>query len=349
MGSDTKRDESGVMKTDPTSILAFRNGSIGNTLAAVPALHAIRRRYPNARLTVVVDTIGYSLLERCPWIDQLVIYEKHGKDRGILPHIRLIKQLRNVKPSHAILFKRFYRNGMLAKLSGAPIRAGFRTDNKAPFLNLTIPYDESLSVYHLNLKLAALLGADAAMCDLELFLDDNDRLMARNLLVRKFRGEQPYIAVHYGGQTTSPAFLPYKRFAELLTTIRTGDERIMIIGNGPSEEMHMNAISSLLPEVEFLSRLPIRVMAAVVGQARFFVGFNSGPAHIAAAAAVPSLVVFRPGENVQREIRKWLPPISHAKPVIPPSGTPDEKGWQDFYTGAKCAASELAILQKCRE
>ena len=113
------------MTTPPTSILCFRNGSIGNTLAAVPAMRALKSAYPEARLSVVVDSAGFELLEQCPWIAELITYDKRGRDRGLFGYGKLLRRLRRTKPSHAVLFKRFFRNGLLARLAGAPVRAGF--------------------------------------------------------------------------------------------------------------------------------------------------------------------------------------------------------------------------------
>jgi len=87
------------MHGEPTSILAFRNGSIGNTLAAVPALRALRRRYPQANLAVVVDSVCYPLLELCPWIDWLIVYDKHGAHRPLSAHWRLVRDIRSLHPS----------------------------------------------------------------------------------------------------------------------------------------------------------------------------------------------------------------------------------------------------------
>ena len=66
----------------PNRILVFRNGSIGNTLAAVPALRCLRESFPNARIHVLVDRQGNELLQNCPYLDSLVVYDRNGADRG---------------------------------------------------------------------------------------------------------------------------------------------------------------------------------------------------------------------------------------------------------------------------
>jgi len=316
----------------PHSILAFRNGSIGNTLAAVPALRALRHAYPNAQLTVVVDSAGHDLLTPCPWIDRLIVYDKHGLDRSLVRQFQIIRRLRAARPSHAILFKRFFRNGLLAKLSGAPIRIGFMTNDKAPFLTRTIPYDETISIVALNLRLASLLGASSEDNHLELFLTSEDENAASDFLRAHQIGET-YAIAHYGGNTTSPTFVSTARFVDLLDAI-SPDCNVLQIGHGERERSMAREIQSLSSRYRMATDLPIRVTAALMQRASFFVGFDSGPAHLAAAAGAHTLILYRPSEHAQKQIRKWLPPSPLAYPLIPPA-TSDDKSWDEFRDSAR--------------
>jgi heptosyltransferase II len=324
---------------EPTSILAFRNGSIGNTLAAVPALRALKQKYSSAPLTVVVDPVGYELLEVCPWIDRLIIYDKRNRDQGFLPWLRLVRELRSVRPSHAVLFKRFYRNGVLAYLSGARVRAGFETDGKAPFLNLTVPYDESVSIVELNLRLAALLKAESAKRNLELWLSDNDIRLALEATAGHVPVGHSYTVAHYGGLTTPPDFLPLPHFAEMLKSVHPSGEPVFLIGTGDTERRWAEELHRLFPSAIPIFGLDVRVSAALIQGARLFVGFNSGPAHLAAAVHTPSLIIFRPDARVQQEIHKWLPPSETSQPLIPPAA--DDTTWSGFLERARTMASEL--------
>lgn len=328
------------MSTLPRSILVFRNGAIGNTLAAIPALRALRDRYPAAALAVVVDPVGCELLEHCPWIDRLIVYDKRGQDRGILNYIRIVRALRKTAPSHAVLFKRFFRNGLLAYLSGARVRAGFVTDGKAPFLNRTIPYDATIPVAELNLRLAALLGANPIEVRLEFFFDDSDNVRAATVLAELGVAENKLCVAHYGGLTTAPGFLPIDRFAALLQQLAPADTRIVLIGHGAQERAWRDAIVRQMPVCIAADDLPVRLTAALIQRARLFIGFNSGPTHIAAAVGTPALVLFRPDARVHDEIRKWLPVSPVARPLIPPAAQ-DEQAWAEFFAAARRAAEEI--------
>ena len=312
------------MTSEPTSILAFRNGSIGNTLAAIPALRALRERFPQATLSVVVDSIGEDLLKPCPWIDHLICYDKRGRDRRIVAQLRLIRRLRSLKPSHAVLFKRFFRNGLLSYLSGARERVGFRTEGKAPFLTRTIPYEQDVHIVDLNLRLAGLLGATSTNRSMELFLTPEDRAQAKVAA-----GAGPYIVAHYGGTTTAPDYFPAAHFGGLLKRLVSEGERVLFVGTGPAELKRASDLSSVLDNSGAAMNLPVRVTAALIESAALFVGFNSGPAHLAAAVGTPEVVFFRRNQDSEHELRKWAPVSPLARAFVPPMAS-DDPAWPEF-------------------
>lgn len=322
----------------PSCIIAFRNGSIGNTLVAVPALRAIKKRYPSCTLVVIVDSIGYQLLECCPWIDELIVYEKHGKDKGIVPYLKLIQKLRHLQPSHAVLFKRFFRNGLLAFLSGAKTRIGFSTQGKAPFLNRTIPYEDTVNIVELNMRLVELLDVHSSALNHEIWLSDNDRTSARQIL-QNF-SINVYCIVHYGGQTTAPDYITIPQFSEILKSAIPPNKSVLFIGSGKKESAWAAEISRQIPNSVSACNLPLRTMAALIESAELYIGFNSGPAHIAAATGTPSLLIFRPDANADNEVRKWCPISPIVKPLLPPVH-PSIDEWSHFLSEVKETALEV--------
>lgn len=328
------------MSTEPTSILCFRNGSIGNTLAAVPALRALRQSFPKARLAVVVDPIGHDLLRYCTWIDELIAYDKRGRDHGVRAYWKLVRRLRRLHPSHTVLFKRFFRNGLLAWLSRAKVRAGFVTEGRAPFLNVTIPYDESIPVVDLNLRLANKLGATSAGREYELSLSPEDRVRAAEIVDKNVPAGGSFVVAHYGGLTTSPDFLPPGRFAEILRAVASATDCVFLTGHGTPEANWADELVRLCPNARPVVNLPIRTTAALLERSRLFIGFNSGPTHLAAALRVPEIIFFRPDPRVADEIRKWCPPGDRASPLVPPRAD-DETAWESFLANVQRIAARF--------
>ncbi len=315
------------------SILIFRNGSIGNTIVAIPAMRAIRERFREARIAAVVDAAGYELLEPCPWIDELIVYDKRGRDAGFGAYWQLVRRLRSLNPDCAVLFKRFFRNGLLSYLSGASIRAGFRTQGRAPFLNRTVDYDEQVHVRTLNLRLATLIGAEDSGSQAELFTTDADREQAQAELKR--RGvDSAYIILHYGGATIRPDFLPISRFRQLLKELKPAPLPVVLIGSGDKETAAAKEIGEGLPDSHVAVNLPLRVTSALIEAAVSFVGFDSGPAHICSATHTPGIVIYEQRPGIEQHITRWRPWSDRIHTVIAPQGS-NEAEWADFIR--KCA------------
>jgi heptosyltransferase-2 len=308
------------MPANPPRILLFRNGSIGNTLVAIPAIRAIRQTFPEAHLSLILDSTGAALLKNCPLIDEIIVYEKRGEHRGLLPNLSLIVELRKRHPTHAVLFKRFFRNGFLAFLSGAKERIGFETNGSAPFLNRTIPYQDDRDIVELNLQLAFLLGADkSASRELELWFDKETETIAQEYRNRNNLSDRSYAAICLSGVTSPPDYLAAKQWQEIITRLGNFTDRLVFLGAGNEKHLADNIASSLSGDPLLAFDLPILVIADMIRHARLFAGTDSGPAHIAHAVRTPGIVFFRPEKDVALEIEKWCPKGAHYRPFVPPT------------------------------
>ncbi len=322
------------MSADPRSILIFRNGSIGNTLAAIPAIRAIRQTFVNSSIALVVDPVGREIFEHCHWINHLIVYDKNGVHQGLTGFLTTVRRLRQQHPTHAVLFKRFFRNGLLARLSGASVRAGFETAGRAPFLNLVLPYDEAIHIVDLNLSLAQMIGAQVDSRALEFFFSDEDLSQAAEIR-RKFGVTQPYLICHYGGTTTTPDYVPDQRLAQLITELNDLRLSTVFIGRGKQESDAALRLSTLTNGSIALTDLPLRVSAALIRDAGFYLGFDSGPSHIAAAVGTPGIAIFKPDSNTSRQITKWRPYSDKIEAIAAPSDTESTSEWSAFYKMGK--------------
>lgn len=299
----------------PNRILVFRNGSIGNTLAAVPALRCLRESFPNAQIHVLVDKQGIELLQNCPYVDSLVVYDRHGADRSLVGFLRTAAKVRALNPDACILLKRFFRNGLLAKLSGAERRIGFATNGKAPFLNETIPYDESVHIAELNLRLVRFVSANATVPPLpEVFVTQAEQTETRTWL-KENSVYAPYTIVHFGGVTTGAEFVPFGLRVALIKTL-VSNNPIVVIGNGAVEQQAASRIKEAIPRAVNAIGLPLRQTIALIACADRFIGTNSGPMHIAAAARIPGIALFKRDDRYEIERVKWRPLFDNLK-IVP--------------------------------
>lgn len=92
------------------SFLVIRRDNIGDLVCTTPALNALRRHFPEARICALVNTYNSAVLERNPDVDAVYIYEKakhraHGTNRWRVywNTFRLILRLRRERFDYALL------------------------------------------------------------------------------------------------------------------------------------------------------------------------------------------------------------------------------------------------------
>ena len=93
-----------------------------------------------------------------------------------------------------------------------------------------------------------------------------------------------------------------ERFADLVRRLTQSDgacagHRVAVLG-GPGEQERAAPVIAALPAdrvIDLVGRTDPALAAACLGQARLFVGLDSGLTHLAAAAGVPTLALFGPG------------------------------------------------------
>src|ERR671926_1032273 len=112
-------------------ILFVKLGSIGDVVHTLPALAAVRRAAPGAKISWVVERRAAEILRDNPLLETLIEVDTKALRRWpmsgeTLPAAR--RQLRRLRASPfdlAIDFQGLLKSALVAKLSGAPRRVGF--------------------------------------------------------------------------------------------------------------------------------------------------------------------------------------------------------------------------------
>ena len=128
-------------------------------------------------------------------------------------------------------------------------------------------------------------------------MDDPDWLHAG-----RFGQPEPLLAVHLGAGTQAKRW-PLKHWRTLIALFLQEGWRVVIIG-GP-DETHLQLDSIPNDRVlDWTGTLELTETAALLERADLFIGGDSGPAHLAACAGVPSVILFS-GTNQARQWRPW--------------------------------------------
>jgi ADP-heptose:LPS heptosyltransferase len=121
---------------DPRNILVIDFGQLGDVVMSLPALRAIRTRFPHAQITVAVGKPGGELIELSGYANEILEVDRVSlRDGPTLVSIgriaKLVSRVRNARFDFVIDLHSYYETNILGFLSGAPQRLYSRRTNRS--------------------------------------------------------------------------------------------------------------------------------------------------------------------------------------------------------------------------
>lgn len=307
-------------------VLVVRLDRIGDVVLTTPFLRELRINLPDAWISLVVNPAVYNLVEQCPYVNEVLIYDwnAHGRPVQLRRHVRALKfawkHLWRRRFDMAILPRwdtDFYNGTFLGYFSGATWRVGYsenvnetksRQNNNYNRL-LTHIMDEGIPKHEVlhNLDMIRFLSGTVQENHLELWVSDEDKVFARKILAE--HGVQPGELVvglsPFSGDSPLKQW-PVGHLIELIYWLRMKyKSRILVIG-GPSEEALGWEFEEKLGYsviINVIGRTTLRQMAALLECCHLYVGNDAGPMHVAAAMGIPVVALF--GSSCHHRFGPW--------------------------------------------
>src|SRR3954452_3359579 len=117
-----------IFDRPPRRIVLIKPSALGDIMHSLPVLSALRRHFPHAHLTWLVNRAYEPLLRGHPDLDDTLPFDRGlfraGWARGWAGTARFLKDLRARRFDLAIDLQGLLRTGLLARASGAPVRIG---------------------------------------------------------------------------------------------------------------------------------------------------------------------------------------------------------------------------------
>jgi lipopolysaccharide heptosyltransferase I len=278
--------------------LIERLGSLGDIIHTLPAVHALRRAFSQAKVDWVVESKWLPLLDGNPDLNEVI-----ALDRTSWGALRTcVRRLRSKKYDTVLDFQGLYKSAVLGWLSGAKERIGFdarfaREGGAARFYTKKV-VPQGAHVIEQNLSLAGEAGAGpAALSTAEFPL----RIAAEAAVaVEKqlaARGVRDYFVLSPGGGWASKCW-PAERYGHLhrrLLALPQFAGMRGVVNFGPGERKLAEAVRLVAGEPEpVLLPLDLPQLMAMMSRAKFFVGGDTGPLHLAVALGVPVVGLYGP-------------------------------------------------------
>lgn len=278
------------------NILLIQLKRIGDLILTTPAIAALREKFPDASVSLVVSAAVKEMLPAISGVDK--VYEVRGKTDDALDWIALSLG----KFDYCLDFTRNDRSAFLTFLSGARKRITadhpqLRTKLRARSYNVLV--DAPVGFLHTvdyHLALLKPLGIENASRAIRLVLPDAAVKEAAALL-RGIGISRDFVCFHPGSARAEKFWEP-RRWAEAIDHCATemGMTCILTGGRSAIEQAQIAAIKKACRSnpVDLSGKTRLLTLAALVRNARLLVTVDSAPMHFAAAWNTPQVVLFGP-------------------------------------------------------
>jgi len=271
----------------PQRILVILLGAIGDVTRALPLLARLRRAYPQAHIAWAVEPAAAALLDYHPALDEILLYQRSRGSQTFLPFLRTV---RNHHFDLVLDLQRHLKSGLVSLWSRAPVRLGFHRSNTKEgnwlFNTHTIEAvpDFSLKLAQ-YLKFADALGLPDDGVRFDLRLRPQEEQKVETLLAGTIR---PFATFFLGSRWPSRFWFP-QATAEVAQVLQQEYGMGIVLVGGPSEVAFAQQVNEAMgTAVTNLSgKTSLRDLIGVFSRARFALGPDSGPMHIAAATDIP--------------------------------------------------------------
>ena len=139
--------------------IVIQTAFLGDVILTVPLLDLLRELPDLERLAVVTTPVGAEFLAGQCVADEIVDYDKRGRDRGVLGFRRIVRRVRALGADLAVIPHRSVRSGLLAAASGAPERVGFDESGGRALFSRRVRYRARLHEIERLADLAVAVGA----------------------------------------------------------------------------------------------------------------------------------------------------------------------------------------------
>ena len=279
-------------------ILVMSVNWLGDVVFSTPVYRALKAAYPDARLCVLAVPRVKEVLELCPDVDEVIVYDEDGKAKGILGKIGAGLALRGMKFDAVFILRRSLSRTFVAWLAGIPVRVGFFHRPWQVLLTHGVD-DKGCDRIHrgdVYLRVIEFFGVkvrDRSSC-LQVGRDVCERL-ATKLRVKGLTGNERIVVLNTGGNWDLKQW-PKERFAALAGRLTRELGFTVVLSGSASDLSRVRSIAkdSGVDPVVLAGETDIKELAALFKRAHMVVSADSGPLHLASAVGANVLALFGP-------------------------------------------------------
>ena len=278
-------------------ILIIHTAFIGDIVLSTPLIQKLKDLYPKSEIDYLTLPTNQSVLYNNTNLNEIIIYDKKGKDKGIKGFLKVLKILKQKKYDYAVIPHRFIKSILLAKLAKIPDIVGFDVATGSSLLDKKVHYDMKK---HEVERLLNLVGYEGKKNPVRIYPAKENFVKIEKMLKNSgYTGkkEQKLILVAPGSQRPEKMW-PIEKYREIIERLKKNKNYFIgITGSKSEKELPLN-FEKDKNVIDFRGEISLVEFGALISKADVVVGNDSSPIHIASGFEKPFVIgIFGPGKR----------------------------------------------------
>lgn len=293
-------------------ILLVRLRLVGDVVFTTPIPRALKRVFPGAHLTYLVESQAAPVVSGNPHLDEVIVVPRGAGLSRLAGDLGLALRLRRERFDLAIDLHGGPRSSWLTLATGAPQRIGYEVAGRRWMYTRAVARPRALRARHSVVnQWDLLLAIDGWPGDepeplrdaVEMPLDAAaDAAIARRLELAAIGPDHELIVAHVTAGNPFRQW-PEASFTSLVAGLAAASPlRRIVLSSGPSDaeaarriaRAAQRALGSAADRVVDFGEFSLSELRALVERSRLFIGGDTGPLHIAATTATPVVGIYGP-------------------------------------------------------
>ena len=278
-------------------ILIIHTAFIGDIVLSTPLIQKLKDLYPKSEIDYLTLPTNQSVLYNNPNLNEIILYDKKGKDKGIKGFLKVLKILKQKKYDYAVIPHRFIKSILLAKLAKIPDIVGFDVATGSSLLDKKVHYDMKK---HEVERLLNLVEYEGEKIPVRIYPAKENFVKIEKMLKNSgYTGkkEQKLILVAPGSQRPEKMW-PIEKYREVIQKLKKNKNYFIgITGSKSEKELPLN-FEKDKNVIDFRGEISLVEFGALISKADVVVGNDSSPIHIASGFEKPFVIgIFGPGKR----------------------------------------------------
>jgi len=278
-------------------VLVVNVNWVGDVVFSTPIFKAIKSYWPDAFIACLAVPRVQEVLESCPYLDEIIVYDERGSHRGLWGKFKLILNLRQHHFDIAFLLHRSWTRAFLVYCAAIKERVGYDTKNRGKLLTHKVPLPEVLlhrSDIYLNVIEHFGFTVKDRTCELKVDLKAQEQIQEL-LSKHNISQNDVIIIVNVGGNWDLKKW-PLEYFTEFLSRL-THECSVKVIIPGALKDVkvaqEVSRKSGIQPVI-LAGQTNLKQLIALMKRASLVISADSGPMHIASSVGTGGIALFGP-------------------------------------------------------